>query len=139
MAPKIKTPLKDIIIKAGKILNVEIQFIGEPPPECTWTIDAKELKTDSVRTTVTSIGYHTIVNTVNAKRTDSGTYHLELRNSSGRDEGSFTVTVLGKCFFLDLGSVFIYTKLTTVIDPSEKNDDLIEVTAVVYFFNLFSV
>uniref|UniRef100_A0A8D8QGY6 Twitchin n=1 Tax=Cacopsylla melanoneura TaxID=428564 RepID=A0A8D8QGY6_9HEMI len=96
LAPKIKTPLKDIIIKAGKILNVEIQFIGEPPPEVTWTIDGKELKTDSVRTTVTSIGYHTIVNTVNTKRSDSGTYHLELRNSSGRDEGSFTVTVLDR-------------------------------------------
>ncbi|KAI5726324.1 hypothetical protein M8J76_000791 [Diaphorina citri] len=96
LAPKIKTPLKDIIIKAGKILNVEIQFIGEPPPEVTWTIDGKELKTDSVRTTVTSIGYHTIVNTVNTKRSDSGTYHLELRNTSGRDEGSFTVTVLDR-------------------------------------------
>lgn len=93
--PKIKTPLNDIRIKAGQIFHVDIDFIGEPPPEVIWSVETKPLKTDE-RTTVTSIGYHTIVHTVNAKRTDSGLYHLMLRNSSGLDEGSFQVIVLGK-------------------------------------------
>lgn len=93
--PKIKTPLNDIRIKAGQIFHVDIDFIGEPPPEVIWSVESKALKTDE-RTTVTSIGYHTIVHTVNAKRSDSGLYHLMLRNSSGLDEGSFQVIVLGK-------------------------------------------
>lgn len=95
MKPKIKTPLKDIFIRAGTVLHVDIDFIGEPPPEVTWTVNGLELKPDN-RTTITSIGYHTIMNKVNAKRVDSGTYNLLLKNSSGIDEGSFNVTVLGK-------------------------------------------
>ena len=95
MAPKIKTPLNDIRIKAGLILHIDIDFIGEPTPEAEWTSNHKPLAADE-RTTVTSIGYHTIIHTVNAKRSDSGLYHLLIKNSSGTDEGSFQVIVLGK-------------------------------------------
>nr|CAD7424747.1 unnamed protein product [Timema monikensis] len=95
LAPKIKSPLNDIRIKAGQIFHVDIDYIGEPTPDVTWSVDTKPLKTDS-RTTITSIGYHTIVHTVNAKRTDSGLYHLMIKNSSGLDEGSFQVIVLDR-------------------------------------------
>ncbi|PSN48991.1 hypothetical protein C0J52_03867 [Blattella germanica] len=95
LPPKIKSPLNDIRIKAGQIFHVDIDFIGEPPPEVVWSVASKPLKTDE-RTTITSIGYHTIVHTVNAKRSDSGLYHLMLRNSSGLDEGSFQVIVLDR-------------------------------------------
>lgn len=88
------TPLKDLVVKAGAILHCVIDFIGEPPPDVLWTVNGDVLHTDK-RTTVTAVGYHTIVNTVNAQRSDSGTYKLTLKNSSGTDEGSFTVTVLG--------------------------------------------
>jgi hypothetical protein len=97
VAPKIKTPLNDIRIKAGLILHLDIDFIGEPCPEATWTVGSKAL-TANDRTTVTSIGYHTVIHTVNAKRSDSGLYHLLLKNNSGIDEGSFQVIVLGKLF-----------------------------------------
>jgi len=92
--PKIKTPLKDIFIRAGTVLHVDVDFVGEPVPEVTWTLNGSELRPDN-RTTITSIGYHTIMNRVNSKRADSGTYNLTLKNSSGTDEGSFNVTVLG--------------------------------------------
>lgn len=95
MKPKIITPLKDLVVKAGTILHVVIDFTGEPPPDAFWTVNDDDLKTDK-RTTITAVGYHTIVNTVNAQRSDSGKYHLTLKNSSGTDEGSFNVTVLGK-------------------------------------------
>lgn len=95
MAPKIKTPLNDIRIKAGLILHIDIDFIGEPAPEVVWSVGSKSLTTDD-RTTVTSIGHHTVVHTVNAKRSDSGEYHILLRNSSGMDEGSFQVIVLDR-------------------------------------------
>ncbi|KAF2885739.1 hypothetical protein ILUMI_20443 [Ignelater luminosus] len=95
LAPKIKTPLNDIRIKAGLILHVDIDFIGEPTPEVAWTVDNHPL-TASERTTVTSIGHHTVIHTVNAKRSDSGLYHLSLKNNSGSDEGSFQVIVLDR-------------------------------------------
>lgn len=95
VAPKIKTPLQDVRIKAGLIFHVDIDFVGEPTPEVTWSVGSNEL-TSNDRTTITSIGYHTIVHIVNAKRSDSGLYHLLLKNSSGIDEGSFQMTVLDK-------------------------------------------
>lgn len=94
MKPKIVTPLKDLVVKAGAILHCVIDFIGEPPPDVFWTVNGETLQADK-RTTVTSVGYHTIVNTVNAQRSDSGAYKLTLKNSSGTDEGTFNVTVLG--------------------------------------------
>lgn len=107
MAPKIKTPLTDIRIKAGLILHVDVDFIGEPCPEVSWTVGHKALVTDD-RTTVTSIGYHTVIHTVNAKRSDSGVYHLSLKNNSGVDEGSFQVIVLGKLVLEVRQESFVY-------------------------------
>lgn len=95
MKPKILTPLKDLVVKAGTILHTVIDFAGEPPPEVTWTVNDEPLKADK-RSTITSVGYHTIVNKVDAQRSDSGVYKLVLKNPSGTDEGYFNVTVLGK-------------------------------------------
>ncbi|KAF4532834.1 hypothetical protein B566_EDAN018931 [Ephemera danica] len=95
LGPKIKSPLVDIRIKAGQIFHVDIDFIGEPPPDVTWSNGNVQLKSDE-RTTITSIGYHTIVHTVNCKRSDSGTYSLMLKNNSGVDEGSFQLIVLDR-------------------------------------------
>lgn len=100
MAPKIKTPLNDIRIKAGLILHIDVDFIGEPCPEVIWTVGNNKPLVADERTTVTSIGYHTTIHTVNARHSDSNTYRLLLKNSSGIDEGSFQVTVLGKHFAL---------------------------------------
>ena len=95
MAPKIKTPLNDIKIKAGHIFHLDVDFIGEPIPQVIWSKNSKELDINK-RTTVASIGYHTILHIVDAKRTDSGSYHIMLKNDSGVDEGSFKLTVLDR-------------------------------------------
>lgn len=106
MPPKIKSPLNDIRIKAGLILHVDIDFIGEPTPEVIWTVGGKPLAADE-RTSITSIGHHTIIHTVNAKRSDSGVYNLHLKNSSGIDEGSFQVIVLGEYIRSKIHKYFI--------------------------------
>lgn len=95
LAPKIITPLHDIRIKAGLIFHIDINFIGEPTPEAIWTLNNKPLA-NTERSTITSIGYHTVVHTVNCRRSDSGRYHLLLRNDSGVDEGSFELVVLDR-------------------------------------------
>lgn len=93
VAPKIITPLKDITIKAGLIFHLDVDFIGEPAPEVNWTCNSKPVVANE-RTTVTSVGHHTIIHTVNCKRSDAGKYHLSLKNDSGSDEGSFELIVL---------------------------------------------
>lgn len=95
MAPKIKTPLSDIKVKAGHIFHLDVDFIGEPIPEVIWSMNNKNIDANK-RTSVASIGYHTILHIVDAKRSDSGNYHLLLKNSSGIDEGSFKLTVLDR-------------------------------------------
>lgn len=95
LAPKIITPLVDIHIKAGHIVHTDISFIGEPAPEVTWTCGSRQLQTNE-RTTITSIGHHTIVHTVNCGRPDSGTYKLHLRNASGEASGEFQVVILDR-------------------------------------------
>lgn len=95
LAPKIKTALHDIRIKAGLIFHIDVDFIGEPAPDALWTVNGKEIQTNE-RSTITSIGHHTIVHTVNCNRNDSGTYKLHIKNSSGEDEGSFQLIVLDR-------------------------------------------
>ena len=95
LAPKIISILSDIRIKAGLILHADINFVGEPLPEVIWTTDQKLLETDS-RTTITSIGYHTVVHKVNVNRQDSGIYELLLKNKFGEDKGLINVTVVDR-------------------------------------------
>ncbi|KPJ16777.1 Twitchin [Papilio machaon] len=93
VAPKIITPLKEVRIKAGLIFHVDVDFIGEPTPDVKWTCEGRTVATNE-RTTVTSVGHHTIIHTVNCKRSDAGKYNLLLKNDSGTDEGSFELIVL---------------------------------------------
>lgn len=95
VAPKITSPMNDIKIRCGQVFHVDINYIGEPSPDVTWTLERKPVVTDE-RTTVSAITNHTIVHTVNTKRTDSGEYVLKLKNEYGSDEGSFKLIVLGK-------------------------------------------
>lgn len=93
--PKIISPMPDIKIRAGQIFHVDLNYIGAPDPEVTWTVGGRTVKTDE-RTTVTAISNHTIVHTVSTRRGDSGEYILRLKNEHGADEGSFTLTVLDR-------------------------------------------
>ncbi|KXJ80778.1 hypothetical protein RP20_CCG023458 [Aedes albopictus] len=95
IAPKIVTPLRDMVVKAGLIFHLDVNFTGEPAPEVVWTLNGKPVESDK-RTTMTAVGHHTIVHTVNCNRGDSGDYKLKISNSSGTDEGSLHLTVLDR-------------------------------------------
>ncbi|CAG2161698.1 unnamed protein product [Oppiella nova] len=95
LAPKILTPMKEVRVKVGQKLNVEIKFIGAPVPQVDWTLNGKPLKSDN-RATVSDFDDHTIINIVDAKRSDSGSYTLKLENINGKDEGTMAVIVLDK-------------------------------------------
>lgn len=93
--PKILGPLHDVRIKAGQVLHVDVDYIGEPSPDVFWFNDDKELQID-VRTTITAINNHTVLHSVNTVRNDSGQYRIRVKNDSGQDEGTFQVIVLDK-------------------------------------------
>lgn len=93
MKPKILGPLHDIRIKAGQVLHVDVDYIGEPQPSVFWYNDDKELLAD-VRTTITAINNHSVFHAVNTTRGDSGPYKIRLKNDSGEDQGTFNVIVL---------------------------------------------
>lgn len=93
MKPKILGPLYDIRIKAGQVLHVDVDYIGEPQPAVFWFNDDKELQAD-VRTTITAINNHSVLHSVNTVRGDSGQYKIRVKNDSGQDEGTFQVVVL---------------------------------------------
>lgn len=86
--------MKDIEVKNGGVLHIEIKFIGTPTPSITWTLDDKPLESDK-RVTVSNYESYTLIHTINTKRLDTGIYCLKLKNESGTDEGSMKVTVLG--------------------------------------------
>ncbi|XP_073811656.1 projectin protein bent isoform X33 [Musca autumnalis] len=93
LAPKIITPMRDLRTKAGLILHADISYIGEPIPEVKWTRNNVDVM-NTERISVNTVGYHTIIHIVNCQRSDSGRYHLMLRNDSGIDEGDFDVVIL---------------------------------------------
>ena len=95
LPPKILTPMKEVKVKVGQKLNIEIKFEGTPPPTVNWTLNGKEFKSDA-RATISNLDDHTIINIVDTKRSDSGSYTLKLENVNGKDEGTMTVIVLDK-------------------------------------------
>ncbi|KAK7065507.1 Immunoglobulin like [Halocaridina rubra] len=93
LAPRILGPLYDVRIKAGQVLHVDVDFIGEPQPDVFWFSDDRELM-DDVRHTITAINNHTILHAVNTVRGDSGEFRVRVKNESGQDEATFQVIVL---------------------------------------------
>lgn len=92
--------MKDIEVKCGDVLHIEIKFIGAPTPEITWTVDDKVLESDK-RVTISNYESYTLIHAINAKRVDNGRYCLKLKNESGSDEGFMKVIILGNFkFFL---------------------------------------
>ncbi|CAN8010311.1 unnamed protein product, partial [Ixodes pacificus] len=95
LAPKIVSPMKEVKVKIGQTLHVEIKFIGAPPPTVSWSVNGKPLISDD-RVTISNFDDYTIINTVDTKRSDGGAYTLYLKNDSGEDSGTLPVVILDK-------------------------------------------
>ena len=93
VAPKILGPIYDIKVKAGQLIHIDVDYLGEPDPDITWYNDDVEI-TASVRTTIDAMNHHTILHSVNAIRSDSGQYKIRAKNVNGEDEARLNVVVL---------------------------------------------
>lgn len=90
-----RTNLKDITLRAGQNLKLDVKISGEPPPSKTWFLNkARQDSQDNL--TIDSEDYKTKLMVVNISRKHTGTYTIKAENASGRDEASVEVTVLGE-------------------------------------------
>lgn len=94
--PKIdRTTLKDLIVKAGQHIRLDVKVSGEPPPTKTWFLNKARIENRS-DITVESEEYKTKLVIGIAERGHTGTLVLKAENSSGRDEASIEIKVLDK-------------------------------------------
>lgn len=95
-APKIdRTNLKDMTIKAGQHLRLDVKITGEPPPTKTWFLNKARVENrDDIN--VDSEDYRIKLFVPVLTRAHSGNYVIKAENESGRDEAAITVTVLDK-------------------------------------------
>lgn len=94
--PKIdRTNLKDLTVRAGQQIRLDVKVAGEPPPIKTWFLNKARLENrDDVNVDIED--YRTKLTIPVAKREHTGTLVLKAENDSGRDEASIEIKVLDK-------------------------------------------
>lgn len=96
-APKIdRTNLKDISIKAGQHIKLDVKISGEPPPTKTWFLNKERLDQPRDDIHIDFEDYRTKFHISHATRAHKGRITIKAENESGRDEASIEVTVLDK-------------------------------------------
>ncbi|CAG2106083.1 unnamed protein product, partial [Medioppia subpectinata] len=96
LKPRIdRTNLKPITIKAGQMVSLDVDVNGEPPPVIVWKHNDKELSTGD-QYGIDNIDYNTKFNLLRATRKETGIYTIIATNSSGTDEATVEINVLGK-------------------------------------------
>lgn len=96
-APKIdRTNLKDITVKAGNHIRLDVKVSGEPPPTKTWYLNKKKQETDQGGVVIEEEDYKTKLSIGFATRAHTGTLTLKAENDSGKDDATITLTVLDK-------------------------------------------
>ena len=97
LAPKIdRTNLVAVTVKVGQMVFFDVNVIGEPPPKTTWKLnDGPELITDETYS-IADVDYNTKFTLNRATRKTRGVYTITATNSSGTDEATVEIKVLGK-------------------------------------------
>jgi len=96
-APKITSDLsiRDMTVIAGEHFTITVPFTGNPRPKPVWLINTEEVFQDD-RIKFDTNDAQTIFTNNCAKRSDSGTYTIQLYNTEGSDSASCRVLVVGK-------------------------------------------
>uniref|UniRef100_T1GK41 Twitchin n=1 Tax=Megaselia scalaris TaxID=36166 RepID=T1GK41_MEGSC len=118
-APKIdRTNMKDIQVKAGQHVRLDVKVSGEPPPSKKWYHNKKHLDPkDAENVQIDVEPYRIKLYIPITSRANSGTYVLKAENESGQDEATIEITVLDKPAPLDDGGApidyYIVEKMDT--------------------------
>lgn len=93
--PKIdRSTLKDITVKGGQNIKVDVKISGEPPPVKSWFQDKARLENKN-NVNIELEDYKTKLTIIPASRVNTGTYTIKAENDYGTDTATFHVTVIG--------------------------------------------
>ena len=95
LKPRIdRKSLREITIRVGESLTFDVDILGEPAPDTTWTKDGKTLS-DSDTRTIKHKPYKTSMYVDEATRKDDGVYLINAVNIHGKDAAEVRVYVIG--------------------------------------------
>lgn len=104
--PKIdRSTLKDIVVKGGQNVKVDVKISGEPPPIKTWFQNKVRLENKN-NVNIELEDYKTKLTIIPAARMHTGSFTIKAENDYGTDSATFQVTVIGK-WSLKIFSIFL--------------------------------
>lgn len=96
MAPKIdRKNLRNITVKEGEPIYLDVKVSGEPAPEVAWFVNGKPLQVTNHKR-VDNIPYNTKLYNDNPERKDTGTYKIMAQNQYGSDQAEIEITIICK-------------------------------------------
>ncbi|XP_075242899.1 uncharacterized protein LOC142337506 isoform X2 [Convolutriloba macropyga] len=90
--PAFLKPLKDMTLKVGEFLILEVEVVGNPAPKVTFFHNSTQLKPGS-KYKIEGTGRRCRLVVANAKVSDSGMYECRLGSTAGIDTSQAMVTV----------------------------------------------
>lgn len=95
VAPVIdRSTLKNLTLKAGQHVKIDVKISGEPPPTKIWYHNKARLE-NKENFNVEYEDYRTKISISIVERAHTGVYVIKAENDSGKDEATFDITVLG--------------------------------------------
>lgn len=96
-APKITSDLsiRDMTVVAGQEFKISVPFTGNPKPKVSWAINGVDVQTDD-RIKFETDNVETRFVNKSAKRSETGSYTIQLTNSEGTDSASCRVLVVDR-------------------------------------------
>lgn len=87
--------LQKVTVRAGTSVKFDVDVKGEPPPTITWHFANKQLE-NGPTIKIDNEDYNTKIQLSETVRKNTGTYTIKAENSSGKDEATVEVIILGK-------------------------------------------
>lgn len=98
---------KEIRVRAGEPLDLDVPISGGPPPEVEWLKDGVPIK-EGFHIKAENDEDNAKLHIPRCERDDTGDYTIKLKNEFGEDTGDIKVIVLGKHLVL---YVMVYRSL----------------------------
>lgn len=96
MAPRIdRRNLKDLTVKEGEPIYIDVKIIGEPAPDVQWYQDSK-MFIQSTHKRVEDVPYNSKFFNDRPERKDTGVYKIVATNKYGSDTAEIEITVVCK-------------------------------------------
>lgn len=89
--------MRNLTVREGESFAFDVKIAGEPPPEVSWTLNAKAVQLSHTRR-IEDIPYNSKYVNEKPERKDTGTYLITATNKWGQDTAEVIVTVVCKFY-----------------------------------------